>query len=321
MTTTRGLPEGILMMNNYYAHSLPANTQLTKQSANRCFDGEQHYYSHQSSATKTLMTFSIYLPDKALTGQRCPAIMYLSGLTCNADNVTHKAHFQKKCSELGVIFIAPDTSPRSSPDTNAENTSAENEVPNDERYFVGQGASYYVDASCAPWSENFNMQSYIVDELYDLLRAEFAISSIGIMGHSMGGHGALLLGFKFPSKFVSVSALSPVCAASESAWGQAAFTEYFGEDKALWQQFDASHTIETVGQQYSTILVDQGAADDFLAQGQLQPTKLQQACEKAQQPLTLRYQAGHDHSYYFIQSVMDDHIHHHCKAADLPNNR
>ena len=305
------------MINNYYTHSLPANTQLTKKSANRCFEGEQHYYSHQSSTTKTSMTFSIYLPDQALAGQRCPAIMQLSGLTCNADNVTHKAHFQKKCSELGIIFIAPDTSPRSL--SNEANT--ETEVPNDDRYFVGQGASYYVDASRAPWSENFNMQSYIVDELYDLLRAEFAISSIGIMGHSMGGHGALLLGFKFPSKFVSVSALAPVCAASESAWGQAAFTEYFGDDKALWQQFDAAHTIEAVGQQYSNILVDQGAADEFLAAGQLQTTKLQQACEKAQQPLTLRYQAGQDHSYYFIQSFMDDHIYHHCKAADLSNNR
>lgn len=300
------------MINNYRAHSLPANTQLTKKSANRCFDGEQHYYSHHSATTKTKMTFSIYLPDEALAGQTCPAIMYLSGLTCNADNVTHKAHFQKKCSELGIIFIAPDTSPRGD---------EEADVPNDERYFVGQGASYYVDATNAPWSEHFNMQSYIVDELYDLLRAEFTISSVGIMGHSMGGHGALLLGFKFPSKFVSVSALSPVCAASESAWGQAAFTEYFGDDKSVWQQFDAAHTIERVGQQYATILVDQGAADEFLIEGQLQTEKLQQACIKAKQPLTLRYQAGYDHSYYFIQSMMNDHIYHHCKAVDLANSR
>lgn len=306
------------IMSNFYVHSLPANSQLTKISANRCFDGEQHYYSHQSTATKTPMTFSIYLPDEALAGHRCPAVLYLSGLTCNADNVTHKAHFQQRCSELGVIFIAPDSSPRSSPSSGA---AAAIDVPNDERYFVGQGASYYVDATCAPWSDNFNMQSYIVDELYDLLRAEFAIGSIGVMGHSMGGHGALLLGFKFPSKFVSVSALSPVCAASTSAWGQAAFTEYFGEDdsddKALWKQYDAAHTIETVGQQYSSILVDQGAADEFLADGQLQTPKLQQACEIAKQPLTLRYQAGHDHSYYFIQTVINDHIEHHYRMAQL----
>lgn len=299
-------------MSNYLAHNLSANTKLTQVSANRCFDGEQHYYRHDSTATKTPMTFSIYLPDEALSGQDCPAILYLSGLTCNADNVTHKAHFQQQCSELGIIFIAPDSSPRSNDEANIE-------VPNDERYFVGQGASYYVDATCAPWADNFNMQSYIVDELYDLLRDEFAINSMGIMGHSMGGHGALLLGFKFPSKFVSVSALSPVCAASESAWGQAAFTEYFGDDKALWQQSDAAHTIGAIGQQYPSILVDQGAADEFLAEGQLQTHKLQQACEQAQQPLTLRYQAGHDHSYYFIQTVMSDHIHHHLKAAQLAN--
>ncbi|WP_372843829.1 S-formylglutathione hydrolase [Psychrobacter sp.] len=295
-------------MNNSYNHTLSVNTQLTQKSVNRCFDGEQRYYSHQSAATKTPMTFSIYLPDEALAGQRCPALLYLSGLTCNADNVTHKAHFQQKCSELGMIFIAPDTSPRSSEG---------NEVANDERYFVGQGASYYVDATQAPWSENFNMQSYIVDELYDLLRAEFPIHSIGITGHSMGGHGALLLGFKFPGKFVSVSALSPVCAASESAWGQAAYTEYFGENQALWAQADASQMIEQVGQQYSSILVDQGAADEFLADGQLQTSKLQQACINAQQPLTWRYQAGHDHSYYFIQTVINDHIEHHWRMAQL----
>ncbi|KAA0938500.1 S-formylglutathione hydrolase [Psychrobacter sp. ANT_H59] len=298
-------------MNNSYNHSLSASTQLTQKSVNRCFDGEQRYYSHQSAATKTPMTFSIYLPDEALAGQRCPAILYLSGLTCNADNVTHKAHFQQKCSELGMIFIAPDTSPRSS------EGSERSEVPNDERYFVGQGASYYVDATQAPWAEHFNMQSYIVDELYDLLRSEFPIDSIGITGHSMGGHGALLLGFKFPGKFVSVSALSPVCAASESAWGQAAYTEYFGDDKSLWAQVDASQIIEQFGQQYSSILVDQGAADEFLADGQLQTSKLQQACTKAKQPLTLRYQAGHDHSYYFIQTVINEHIEHHWRMAQL----
>ena len=301
-------------MNNSYNHSLSANTQLMQKSVNRCFDGEQHYYSHQSTSTKTPMTFSIYLPDEALAGQRCPAILYLSGLTCNADNVTHKAHFQQKCSELGMIFIAPDTSPRSSDGSDSVDS---NDVANDERYFVGQGASYYVDATQAPWSEHFNMQSYIVDELYDLLRSEFPIHSIGITGHSMGGHGALLLGFKFPGKFVSVSALSPVCAASESAWGQAAYTEYFGDDKSLWAQADASQVIEEVGQQYSSILVDQGAADEFLADGQLQTSKLQQACTNAKQPLTLRYQAGHDHSYYFIQTVINEHIEHHWRMAQL----
>lgn len=298
-------------MNNSYKHSLSTNSKITQISVNRCFDGEQHYYSHESSSTKTPMTFSIYMPDEALAGRRCPAILYLSGLTCNADNVTHKAHFQQKCSELGIIFIAPDTSPRSSEGSDS------NEVPNDERYFVGQGASYYVDATQSPWSKHFNMQSYIVDELYDLLRSEFPIHSIGVTGHSMGGHGALLLGFKFPGKFVSVSALSPVCAASESAWGQAAYTEYFGDDKSRWAQADAAQMIKKSGQQYASILVDQGAADNFLAEGQLQTTQLQRACDKANQPLTLRYQAGHDHSYYFIQTVINDHIEHHWRMAQM----
>ncbi len=296
------------MMSQYSKQKLSVSSKLTQVSANRCFDGEQHYYRHESSATNTPMTFSIYLPDEALAGQNCPAILYLSGLTCNADNVTHKAHFQQKCSELGVIFIAPDTSPRSSDDI---------DVADDERYFVGQGASYYVDAVEAPWSEHFNMQSYIVDEFYDLVRQEFPVNSIGITGHSMGGHGALLLGFKYPSKFVSVSALSPVCAASESDWGQAAYTQYFGDDKSLWQQADAAKVIAKAGQQYASLLVDQGAADNFLSEGQLQTEKLQQACKDAQQPLTLRYQAGHDHSYYFIQTVIEDHIWHHYRQAQL----
>ncbi len=299
-------------MSLYSSQKLTVSSKLTQTSANRCFDGEQRYYSHDSSATKTSMSFSIYLPDEALAGSLCPAVLYLSGLTCNADNVTHKAHFQQQCSEIGVIFIAPDTSPRSIADGDKSVA-----VPNDERYFVGQGASYYVDAVEAPWSEHFNMQSYIVDELYDLLRDEFPISSIGITGHSMGGHGALLLGFKYPSKFISVSALSPVCSASESAWGQAAFTEYFGNDKSLWEQADAAKVIAQAGQQYASLLVDQGAADDFLIEGQLQTDKLQQACQTAQQPLTLRYQAGHDHSYYFIQTVINDHIWHHYRMAQL----
>ena len=295
-------------MQNSYSHSLSNNKQFTQKSVNRCFNGEQHYYSHESKATQSPMTFSIYLPDEALAGRRCPAILYLSGLTCNADNVTHKGHFQQKCSELGIIFIAPDTSPRSHADI---------DVADDERYFVGQGAGYYVDATQAPWAQHFNMETYIIDELYDLLRAEFPIINMGIMGHSMGGHGSLLLGFKHPSKFISVSAMSPVCAASESSWGQQAYTEYFGDDKALWEYFDASKVVARAGQQYVSILVDQGGADNFLAEGQLQTSKLQEACEKAKQPLTLRYHAGHDHSYYFIQSMMNDHIEHHWHMAQL----
>lgn len=277
---------------------------LTLTSKNRCFNGEQYYYTHQSAVTQTEMSFSIYLPDEALAGQTCPALLYLSGLTCSPDNVTHKAHFQQKCSELGMIFIAPDTSPKGE------------SVPNDERYFVGQGASYYVNATEDKWSKHFNMHSYIIDEFYELIRSQFAISSVGITGHSMGGHGALMFGFKYPSKFISVSAIAPVCVASESDWGRAAFSEYFGaESDQTWAQFDAVNIVEKAGKQYPFILVDQGAADDFYVDGYLRPEALQKVCQQVEQPLTLRYHAGFDHSYYFIQSIINDHIEHHYNAA------
>lgn len=280
-------------------------TQLTLISNNRCFQGEQRYYTHQSSVTQSKMSFSIYLPDEAIAGKTCPAILYLSGLTCGPDNVTHKAHFQQKCSDLGMIFIAPDTSPKG------------DDIANDERYFVGQGASYYVDALRQPWAENFKMHSYIAQEFYELIRSQFAISSVGIMGHSMGGHGAIMFGFKYPSKFISVSAIAPVCVASESDWGKAAFEAYFGEQTQQhpWSQYDASSIVEQAGKQYPLILVDQGAADDFYVDGYLRPEVLQQACQKVDQPITLRYHAGYDHSYYFIQTVLDDHIEHHYNAA------
>lgn len=280
-------------------------TNLTLISDNRCFEGQQRYYSHGSTSTATSMTFSIYLPDEAVAGQTCPALLYLSGLTCNADNVTHKAHFQRLCSELGMIFIAPDTSPRG------------DEVPDDERYYVGQGASYYVDAKCQPWATHFNMESYIVEEFYDLIRSHFPVTSIGITGHSMGGHGALRFAFKYPSKFVSVSAIAPVCESSDSEWGQEAYQAYFGDDQSEWAQYDATTSIRQAGKQYSALLVDQGAADNFYLDGKLQTEKLQAVCQEVDQPLTLRYHAGFDHSYYFIQSVIEDHLYHHLKAASL----
>ena len=245
---------------------------LTLQTKNRCFNGEQRYYSHRSSVTNTEMSFSIYLPDEALVGKTCPAILYLSGLTCSPDNVTHKAHFQQKCSELGMIFVAPDTSPK------GEN------VANDDRYFVGQGASYYVDATEQPWAENFKMHSYIAEEFYDLIRSQFAISSVGITGHSMGGHGAIMFGFKYPSKFISVSAIAPVCVASESDWGKTAFGEYFGQandQQQAWSQFDAVTVVEKAGKQYPLILVDQGAAEDFYIE--IKSTYTFKICRKTNQ--------------------------------------
>lgn len=274
---------------------------LELKSNNRCFEGEQRYYTHKSSSTNTTMTFSIYLPDEALVGKTCPAVMYLSGLTCSPDNVTLKAHFQKICSELGVIFIAPDTSPKG------------DDVADDDRFYVGQAASFYVDATKEPWRDHYKMETYIVDEFYELVRHFFPINSIGIMGHSMGGHGALMFGFKYPSKFVSVSAIAPVCVASESEWGAVALNAYLGE--AQLSEYDATQSILTAGSQYDSILVDQGNDDEYYHQGNLNPEMLHKVCREVEQPLTLRYHAGSDHSYYFIQTVIDDHIKHHFKAA------
>ena len=290
-------------------NTLTLQNNLSLQSNNRCFDGEQRYYKHPSSATNSTMTFSIYLPDVAIAGQTCPAILYLSGLTCTPDNVTHKAHYQQLCSELGVIFIAPDTSPRG------------DEVADDDRFFVGQSASYYVDAKREPWAKHYQMQTYIIEEFYDLVHEQFPISSLGLMGHSMGGHGALMLGFKFADKFASVSAIAPVCESSQSEWGQEAYQAYFGNDKEAWQQYDATYAIKQAGQQYASILVDQGQADEFYQAGHIQPEKLQQVCAEVKQPLTLRYHAGYDHSYYFIQTVMSDHIKHHWQVANLQSSR
>ena len=276
-------------------------------SENRSFGGTQGVYRHRSEMTGTDMTFAVYLPPDAEYAP-VPVLWYLSGLTCTHENAMTKAGAQQFAADAGIGLVFPDTSPRGEG------------VANDEAYDLGQGAGFYVNATQQPWAEHYRMYDYVLDELPQLVEQHFpATDARAISGHSMGGHGALLLGFTFPSKFVSVSALSPVCAASESAWGQAAFTAYFGDDKEKWQASDASKVIEAVGQQYTSILVDQGAADEFLADGQLQTPKLQQACEKAGQPLTLRYQAGHDHSYYFIQSVIGEHIEHHWRMAQLSN--
>ena len=285
-----------------------SDSLLEEIGSNLSFGGQQLRYRHHSNILNCDMTFSIYLPPQAKQAPK-PVLYWLSGLTCTDENFVTKAGAQQYAAEYGVAIVCPDTSPRGEG------------VPDDEEgsYDFGLGAGFYVNATEEPWATHYQMYDYVVEELPALINAEFPVdgSKVAISGHSMGGHGALLLGFKFPSKFVSVSALSPVCAASESAWGQAAYTEYFGDDQSLWTQADASKMIEKVGQQYSSILVDQGGDDNFLAEGQLQTSKLQAACEKAKQPLTLRYQAGHDHSYYFIQTVINEHIEHHWHMAQL----
>lgn len=274
---------------------------LESISTNRSFAGTQGVYSHASAATGTKMTFSVYVPDHA-EGAKLPVVWYLSGLTCTPANVTEKGEFRRVCAELGLIFVAPDTSPRG------------DGVPDDAAggYDFGLGAGFYVDATVAPFAANYQMWSYITKELPALLAAHFPadLARQSIMGHSMGGHGALTIGLRHPETFKAVSAFAPIVAPSQVAWGEKALAGYLGNDRAIWRQHDAVALIED-GARVPDLLVDQGTADNFLAT-QLRPELLRAACDKAGIDLTLRLQAGYDHSYYFIASFMENHLRWHA---------
>jgi S-formylglutathione hydrolase len=275
---------------------------LETVSANRCFGGTQAVYRHASRETGTDMVFSAYLPPQAEQGP-CPVLWYLSGLTCSHANVTEKGQFQRACAELGLIFIAPDTSPRG-PD-----------VPDDPAgaWDFGLGAGFYVDASQDPWAANYRMESYIRDELPEVVAANLPVDMErqAITGHSMGGHGALTLALKAPGRWRSVSAFAPISSPMRCAWGEKALSNYLGPDRSAWRRYDATALLED-GARLPELLVDQGAADPFLAP-QLKPELLEEACAEAGVPLTLRRQAGYDHSYYFIASFMDDHLRWHAE--------
>ena len=269
---------------------------LTVKSTNRAFGGVQGVYEHASVATDTRMTFSVFVPEHE-EGTRLPVLWYLSGLTCTHANVTDKGEFRRACAEHGVIFIAPDTSPRG------------DDVPDDDAYDFGKGAGFYVDATEAPWSANFRMRSYIEDELPALIAGEFAAADLtrqGITGHSMGGHGALTIALRNAGRFRSVSAFSPIVSPLHCPWGEKALTGYLGSDRADWRAYDACALIDD-GARIPDILVDQGDADQFLAD-QLKPELLADACHRAGIDLTLRMQPGYDHSYYFISTFMADHV-------------
>ncbi len=274
---------------------------LESISTHRSFAGTQGVYSHASAATGTKMTFSVYVPDHA-EGAKLPVVWYLSGLTCTPANVTEKGEFRRVCAELGLIFVAPDTSPRG------------DGVPDDAAggYDFGLGAGFYVDATVAPFAANYQMWSYITKELPALLAAHFPadLARQSIMGHSMGGHGALTIGLRHPETFKAVSAFAPIVAPSQVAWGEKALAGYLGNDRAIWRQHDAVALIED-GARVPDLLVDQGTADNFLAT-QLRPELLRAACDKAGIDLTLRLQAGYDHSYYFIASFMENHLRWHA---------
>ncbi len=264
------------------------------------FGGEQLVCRHQSSCTKTPMRFAVYLPPASRNG-KVPVLWFLSGLTCTEANFTEKVGAQRIASELGFILIVPDTSPRSEG------------VADDAAYDLGQGAGFYLDATQAPWSAHFQMESWITRELQTLVADELPadIKRQGIFGHSMGGHGALTLALRHPGLYASVSAFAPIVAPTQCPWGQKAFTAYLGEDQAAWRSHDACALIED-GARVPEILVDQGTADQFLT-SQLKPDHLRDACVKAGIALDLRMQEGYDHSYYFIASFMADHMHYHAR--------
>jgi S-formylglutathione hydrolase len=270
-------------------------------SINRSHGGTQGVYRHQSFQTGTPMTFSVFVPDHA-PETRLPVIWYLSGLTCTQANVTEKGDYRQACSEAGIIFVAPDTSPRG------------DDVPDDKdgAYDFGLGAGFYVDATEAPFSANYRMYSYVADELPALVAAEFPIDPDrqSITGHSMGGHGALVLALSRKGQFRSVSAFAPIVAPSLVPWGKKALAGYLGPDESTWRARDAVALIED-GAQLPELLIDQGDQDAFLAE-QLKPDLLVSACAKAGIPLKLRMQPGYDHSYYFISTFLGEHVRWHA---------
>lgn len=276
---------------------------LETVSTNRSYEGIQGVYKHASRETGTAMTFSVFVPPQAASGTKRPVVWYLSGLTCTHANVTEKGEFRRAAAELGLIFVAPDTSPRGEG------------VPGDPQgaYDFGLGAGFYVDATVAPFAQHYRMYSYITDELPALIAENFPadMTRQSIMGHSMGGHGALTIALRNPDRFRAVSAFAPIVAPSRVPWGEKALGGYLGADRAAWRAHDACALIED-GRRVSEILVDQGEADAFLA-NQLKPELLEQACAKTGQKLTLRRRAGYDHSYYFISTFMEDHLRWHAE--------
>jgi S-formylglutathione hydrolase len=276
---------------------------LERISAAQCYGGLQATYRHESAETKTAMKLSVFTPPQAEQGP-VPVVWFLSGLTCTEENFTVKAGAQRIAAELGLVLIAPDTSPRG------------DDVPDDpERaYDFGLGAGFYVDATVPPFALNYRMYSYLTAELPALVAAELPAADMtrqGITGHSMGGHGALTLALKHPERYRSVSAFAPIVSPMNCPWGVKALTGYLGEDRATWRTYDACALIED-GARMADILVDQGEADNFLA-NQLKPELLEAACAKAEIPLTLRRQPGYDHSYFFIATFIEDHLRWHAE--------
>ena len=273
---------------------------LQKRSESRCFGGKLGVYAHASRETGTEMAFSVFLPPAAEHGP-CPALYYLAGLTCTQDTFVQKAGAQRLAAELGLVLVAPDTSPRGAA------------IPGEDAdWDFGTGAGFYLDATEAPWSKTYRMGSYVNEELPTLVAEHFPVKrgAAGIMGHSMGGHGALVSALRHPGKWQSVSALAPICHPAEVPWGHKAFGNYLGAERADWDEYDAS---VLMGRRVfpGPVLVDQGLADQFLTV-QLRPEALEAAARQSGQDLRLRRHEGYDHSYWFIQTVIADHVRHHA---------
>ncbi|OYT87042.1 MAG: S-formylglutathione hydrolase [Burkholderiales bacterium PBB6] len=277
---------------------------LALQSQHASFGGEQRFYQHASAEIGLPMRFALYLPPQALAGARVPLLTFLAGLTCTEETFAMKAGAQRLAAELGLALLMPDTSPRGAG------------VPGEaDAWDFGLAAGFYLDATQAPWAPHWRMESYLLNELLPGVCATFPVDAqrLGLSGHSMGGHGALTLALRHPGRFASLSALAPICAPTQCPWGHKALGGYLGDDRSTWAAHDATALMaaQTAAPYPAGVLIDQGLADKFLVE-QLKPELLEAACAQVGQPLTLRRHAGYDHGYYFIASVIDDHLRHHA---------
>lgn len=275
-------------------------TELTQLAANKVFGGWHKQYSHESAALNCSMRFSVYLPPQAETGQSVPVVYWLSGLTCTDENFVTKAGAQRIAAKLGLMLVIPDTSPRG------------DNVANDDAYDVGQGAGFYLNATQSPWDSHYHMYDYIADELPQLIQRHFKVwKTAGIAGHSMGGHGALVIGLSRQQQYASISAFAPIVNPMDCPWGQKAFQQYLGDDKSLWQQYDACYLLK----QHAPILklpimIDQGLADNFLIEQKL-TRPFDELCQQLTYPAQIQYHLDYDHSYFFIQSFIEQHLQFH----------
>ena len=281
----------------------PPTSAIEKLAEHRCYGGRVGFYRHAAASTGCAMRFGVFVPDRGAA--RLPVLYYLAGLTCNEETFLIKAGAQRMAAELGVVLVAPDTSPRDVPLAGDRDS-----------WDFGVAAGFYLDATMAPWSAHYRMESYVTGELPALIAANFPVdpARTGIFGHSMGGHGALTLALRHPDRYRSVSAFAPIAAPTRCPWGEKAFGHYLGADRAAWEEHDASALIRRygAGRWPRPILVDQGLADPFLER-ELKPELLEAACQEAGIVLTLRRHAGYDHGYYFISSLIDDHLRHHAR--------